>query len=99
VWNCCRRAPFSSFEEEMPMKKLAVAIAVLLTSTSLGSAHTLKRHHHGWSNSMNMMRGPGRTAARTDPNGTAAGPTSLSGTGSSKYGGQIPGSSRAARQP
>jgi hypothetical protein len=44
---------------------------------------------------MNMSRG---SAARSDPNGTAAGPTSVSGTGSSKFGGQIPGSPRATRQ-
>jgi len=81
------------------MKIVTITLAVLLTSISLASAHTFKRHHHGWSNSMNTMRGPGPTAARTDPNGTAAGPTTLSGTGSSKFGGQIPGARGAARQP
>ncbi|WP_035687431.1 hypothetical protein [Bradyrhizobium sp. Cp5.3] len=76
---------------------LAVALAL---SGSYASAHGAKRHHHhGLFNSMNMMRGPGATAARTDPNGTAAGPTTLSGTGSSKFGGQVPGSARATRQP
>lgn len=74
--------------------------ALLALSSGIASAHSAKRHHHhGWFNSMNLMRGPGRTAARTDPNGTAGGPTSLSGTGSSRFGGQIPGSSRATRTP
>ncbi|MET4388069.1 hypothetical protein ABIB73_003831 [Bradyrhizobium sp. F1.4.3] len=81
------------------MKTATVTLAILLAcSTGDASAHSAKRHHHGWFNSMNMMHGPGRTAARTDPNGTASGPTSVSGTGSSKFGGQIPGSSGATRQ-
>jgi hypothetical protein len=78
----------------MRLATIALASVVALTSTAaLAASH--KRHHHGFMNSMNMSRG---TAARTDPNGTAGGPTSLSGTGSSKFGGQIPGSPRAARQ-
>jgi hypothetical protein len=86
--------------EETPMKTATLALAMVLAcSTGYASAHSAKRHHHhGWFNSMNMMHGPGRTAARTDPNGTAGGPTSVSGTGSSKFGGQIPGASGAARQ-
>jgi hypothetical protein len=82
------------------MKTATLALAILLAcSTGYASAHSAKRHHHhGWFGSMNMMHGPGRTAARTDPNGTAGGPTSVSGTGSSKFGGQIPGASGAARQ-
>jgi hypothetical protein len=83
------------------MKATALSLAILMVcSAGYASAHSVKRHHHhGWTNSMNMMRGPGRTAARTDPNGTASGPTSVSGTGSSKFGGQIPGSPGATRQP
>ncbi len=81
------------------MKAAAITLAILLASTSVASAHRTRHHHHGWFNSMNMMRGPGATAARIDPNGTASGPTSVSGTGSSRFGGQNPGSSRAARQP
>lgn len=81
------------------MKATALVLAILLAiPAGTASAHSAKPHHPGWWDSMNMMRGPGRTAARTDPNGTASGPTSLSGTGSSKFGGQIPGSSGAARQ-
>jgi hypothetical protein len=73
---------------------IALASIFALTSTvALAASH--KRHHYGFLNSMNMARG---TAARTDPNGTAGGPTSVSGTGTSKFGGQIPGSPRAARQ-
>ncbi|WP_194403489.1 hypothetical protein [Bradyrhizobium sp. CCBAU 53351] len=82
------------------MKAAALGLAILLAASSYASAHTPKRHHHhGWSRSMNMMPGPGRSAARSDPNGTAAGPTSVSGTGSSKFGGQIPGAPGATRQP
>ena len=78
----------------MRLATIALASIVALTSTAtLAASH--KRHYHGFFNSMNMSRG---TAARTDPNGTAGGPTSLSGTGSSKFGGQIPGSPGAARQ-
>lgn len=86
--------------EETPMKTATLTLAILLAcSTGYASAHSARRHHHhGWFHSMNMMHGPGRTAARTDPNGTASGPTSVSGTGSSKFGGQIPGPSGAARQ-
>ncbi|WGD49682.1 hypothetical protein QA641_29145 [Bradyrhizobium sp. CB1650] len=79
------------------MKTAALTLAILL-ACSMGYAAAAKRHHHGWFNSMNMMHGPGRTAARTDPNGTAGGPTSVSGTGPSRFGGQIPGASGAARQ-
>jgi len=81
------------------MKAAALGLAILLAGSSgYASAHSAKRHHHGWSKSMNMMHGPGRSAARSDPNGTAAGPTSVSGTGSSKFGGQIPGAPGASRQ-
>ncbi|WP_210161831.1 hypothetical protein [Bradyrhizobium japonicum] len=86
--------------EKTQMKTATVTLAILLAcSSGYASAHSAKRHHHhGWFNSMNMMHGPGRTASRTDPNGTASGPTSVSGTGSSKFGGQIPGAAGAARQ-
>jgi hypothetical protein len=81
------------------MKAAALTLAILLmVPTGYAAAHSVKRHHHGWSNSMNMMHGRGRTAARSDPNGTASGPTSVSGTGSSKFGGQIPGAPGATRQ-
>jgi hypothetical protein len=72
------------------MKIAIVALAVALVfSGSLASARHHRHHHHGLSHG---------SAARSDPNGTAGGPTSVSGTGSSKFGGQIPGSSGAARQ-
>jgi hypothetical protein len=97
-WNSYLVAPFPLLEETM-MKTATLTLAILLAcSTGYASAHGARHHHHGWFNSMNMMHGPGRTAARTDPNGTAGGPTSVSGTGSSKYGGQNPGATRSARQ-
>jgi hypothetical protein len=72
------------------------AAIIALAIPTIASARSHHRHHHqGWSHSMNMSRG---SAARSDPNGTAGGPTSVSGTGSSKFGGQIPGSAGAARQ-
>lgn len=81
------------------MKTAAWTLAILLAMPAgYASAHGTRHHHHSWYNSLNMMHGPGRTAARTDPNGTAGGPTSVSGTGPSKFGGQIPGASGAARQ-
>lgn len=70
-------------------------IAAIALASPVASARGHHRHHHGWMGSMNMSRG---SAARTDPNGTAGGPTSLSGTGSSKFGGQIPGGAGTARQ-
>jgi hypothetical protein len=90
-----------SAQEETFMKTATLTLAILLVcSAGFASAHSVRRHHHhGWFNSMNMVHGPGRTAARTDPNGTAGGPTTVSGTGSSKFGGQIPGARGAARQP
>ena len=82
------------------MRAAALTLAILLTvPAGYASAHASRHaHHHGWFGAMNMMHGPGRTAARTDPKGTAGGPTSPSGTGPSKFGGQIPGASGAARQ-
>ncbi|MDN5004611.1 hypothetical protein ACFQZO_27565 [Bradyrhizobium sp. GCM10027634] len=82
------------------MKSAALTLVVLLAiPAGYASAHATRHaRHHGWFNSMNMMHGPGRTAARIDPNGTAGGPTSVSGTGSSKYGGNNPGAPGSARQ-
>ncbi|QPF93744.1 hypothetical protein [Bradyrhizobium commune] len=82
------------------MKTATLTLAILLAlPAGYASAHSTRHsHHHGWFSSFGMMHGPGRTAARTDPNGTAGGPTSVSGTGSSKFGGQIPGAPAAARQ-
>jgi hypothetical protein len=82
------------------MKPAALTLAILLAlPAGYASAHGARHaRHHGWLHSMNMMHGPGPTAARTDPNGTAGGPTTLSGTGSSKYGGNNPGAPGSARQ-
>jgi hypothetical protein len=72
---------------------ISLAAAAVVLSSPLASAHSRHRHHHhGWKH---MSHG---SAARSDPNGTAGGPTSLSGTGSSKFGGQVPGAPGATRQ-
>jgi len=75
----------------MKLTMIGLAVAVVLASPTIASArsHHHRHHHHGWGHG---------SAARTDPNGTAGGPTSVSGTGPSKFGGQIPGSPGAARQ-
>jgi hypothetical protein len=67
-------------EDIMKLSTLALAAALSLSST-LALAHSTHRHHH--------HRHTG--VAATNPNGTAGGPTSLSGTGSSSYGGSVPG--------
>jgi hypothetical protein len=68
--------------EENIMKLLTLALAAALSLTStFALAHSHRHHHH------RHMGG----AATTNPNGTAGGPTSLSGTGSSSYGGSVPG--------
>ena len=63
------------------MKLLAIVLTFLvafaLTLPSTNAAH--KRHHRMHS------------AGSNSPNGTAGGPTTLSGTGSSKFGGNSPG--------
>jgi hypothetical protein len=61
--------------------KLA-AIALTLLALSFASASATHRYHHRHYHSM---------AARYNPNGTAGGPTTLSGTGSSQFGGSLPG--------
>ena len=82
----------------MKIATLALALTLALSGAA-ASANSFRHHHHGWSGSMNMMHGPGRTAAKTDPNGTAGGRTSLSGTGPSTYGGNNPGAPGSSRQP
>jgi hypothetical protein len=63
------------------MKILVILLAsVFMFSNTFALAHGHKRHHHHMSHS-----------AVGGPNGTAGGPTSLSGTGSSKFGGNVPG--------
>lgn len=81
------------------MKTATLTFALALALSGGAASANSYRHHHGWFGSMNLMRGPGRTAAKTDPNGTAGGPTSLSGTGPSTYGGNNPGAPGSSRQP
>jgi hypothetical protein len=66
-------------ETTMKIKTIALATVLALTST-FAPAHTGHRHHR-----MHYSRGS------SNPNGTAGGPTTLSGTGSSQFGGSLPG--------
>jgi hypothetical protein len=76
----------------MKFATAALASALALSST-FALAHGYK--HHNMRHSMNMMRG---SAATSNPNGTASGPTTLSGTGPSTYGGNNPGARSSTRQ-
>jgi len=76
----------------MRFATLALASVFALSST-FALAHG-SRHHH-MRHSMNMMSGG---AATSNPNGTASGPTTLSGTGPSTYGGNNPGAKSTIRQ-
>lgn len=71
------------------MKFATIILAFTLALT--GSLASARSHHHRH----HRMHG---SAATSDPNGTAGGPTSVSGTGSSKFGGQVPGAPGATRQ-
>jgi hypothetical protein len=65
----------------MRLTTIALAAAFALASTfAAQAAHKHRSHHRGH-----------HSAATNSPNGTAGGPTSLSGTGSSQYGGSVPG--------
>ena len=76
------------------MKIAAIGLASMFAlSSTCAFAHSNKHHHY--MRSMARMRG---STATSNPNGTAAGPTRLSGTGSSKFGGRSHGSSRATYQ-
>jgi hypothetical protein len=70
----------------MRLATLAFAF-VLGLSGSFALAHGYKHSHH--------KRG---TAAKYNPNGTASGPTTLSGTGPVTYGGNNPGPRSSTRQ-
>jgi hypothetical protein len=72
----------------MKVMKIALA-AVVALSGSIAFAHSHKHAHY------HPMRS---SVGASNPNGTTGGPTSLSGTGSSKFGGNIPGSPRATGQ-
>ena len=64
------------------MKFVAVALTTLaMLSMTFAPADAARRRHHGAHHAKNLG----------NPNGTAGGPTSLSGTGSSQYGGSSPG--------
>jgi hypothetical protein len=65
----------------MKLTTLAL-ICVVAVSGPLALAHG-KQHHHHWRHSASRCAG--------GPNGTAGGPTTVSGTGSSTFGGNIPG--------
>lgn len=73
------------------MRVVAIALAsVLALSGSAVLAHSHKRiHHHKAHHSMSMQ---GSSKAE-NPNGTAGGRTTVSGTGSSQFGGNAPGTS------
>jgi hypothetical protein len=64
------------------MKTLVILLAsIFALSGGLASAHGYKRYHYHYY----MHHSSG------GPNGTAGGRTTLSGTGSSQFGGQLPG--------
>jgi hypothetical protein len=63
------------------MKLTTIALAtVFVLSSTLAFAHSHHRHHR-----MHLSMGS------NNPNGTAGGATTLSGTGSSQFGGSTPG--------
>jgi hypothetical protein len=70
--------------------KLATAAltCMIVLSGPFALAHG-QRHHHHWRHSASHCPG--------GPNGTAGGPTTLSGTGPSTYGGNIPGARGCAK--
>jgi hypothetical protein len=71
----------------MKLATIALASAFALSSTialaQTGHKSGVKVHHSAATGRMNSNNG--------NPNGTADGPTSLSGTGSSQFGGSSPG--------
>jgi hypothetical protein len=74
----------------MKLATLALASAFALSTIALANAAPkpeVRTHHRA----AGMTRMP--TSNDGNPNGTADGPTTLSGTGSSQYGGSSPGTS------
>jgi len=74
---------------------IALATAFALSGTlALAQDAVVKRHakHHASSKHSGTV-GMRRSTNSGNPNGTAGGPTSLSGTGSSQFGGSSPGTS------
>jgi hypothetical protein len=69
-------------DEEKTMKIMTIALAAAFSlSSTFALAHPHHRTHHRMHHS----------AASDSPNGTAGGPTSLSGTGNSQFGGSVAG--------
>jgi hypothetical protein len=80
------------------MKLTAIALVAVFALSATGASAQTDRHmshvHHyrnayGMSNERQFQLQPNNG----DPNGRADGPTTLSGTGSSKFGGNTPGTS------
>jgi hypothetical protein len=66
------------------MKFVAIALTTFaMLSMTFAPADAAHKRHHRMSHSANSG----------NPNGTAGGPTTLSGTGSSQFGGSSPGTS------
>lgn len=68
----------------MTMKLTTTIVAALVVAVTSAPAGATYRHHH-------HHRMYHSSAATNNPNGTGGGPTTLSGTGSSKFGGSTPG--------
>jgi hypothetical protein len=86
----------------MRIGTIAVATAFALSGTAAlaqdaGGTSVHTRHHKSHASAHHTTVGMSRMHRRStnlgNPNGTAGGPTSLSGTGSSQFGGSSPGTS------
>ena len=75
----------------MKLMTIALASALALSGTAAlaqaGHRSTVKAYHR----TVGAMRMPGHTIDYGNPNGDPDGPTSLSGTGSSQFGGSVAG--------
>jgi hypothetical protein len=72
-------------QEDLTMKMKTIALAaVFALASTLASAHGRHHRYHHYS----------YYSANSNPNGTASGPTTLSGTGPSTFGGNKPGPGR-----
>jgi len=74
----------------------AISGTVALAQDSGGTSVRHTRHHKSHvrtyhNSTVGMSRTQRRSTNSGNPNGTAGGPTSLSGTGSSQFGGSSPG--------
>lgn len=75
----------------MKLTTIALASAFALSSTIALANSAQKPEVRTQHRAVGMTRMP--TSNGGNPNGTADGPTTLSGTGSSQYGGSLPGTS------